>query len=73
MPRRPLKLSTPKEVRQAITKTVNEIRSGQLTPQQGNAIITGCNAVLSSIRVDEQEKKIAELENLLKDAETSGV
>ena len=73
MPKRPLKLSTPKEVRQALTKTVNEIRSGQLTPQQANAIVAACNAVLSSIRVDEQEKKIAELENLLKDAETSGV
>ena len=73
MPKRPLKLSTPKEVRQALTKTVNEVRSGQLTPQQGNAIVAACNAVLASIRVDEQEKKIAELEILLKDAETSGV
>ena len=71
--KRPLKLSTPREVRQALTKTVNEVRSGQLTPQQGNAIITGCNVVLSSIRADEQEKKIAELEILLKDAESSGV
>lgn len=69
MAKRPLRLSTPKEVRQAVTKTVNEIRNGELTPQQGNAIITGCNVVLSSIRIDEQEKKIAELECLLENKE----
>lgn len=69
MAKRPLKLSTPREVRQALTKTVNEIRDGQLTPQQGNAIITGCNVVLSSIRIDEQERKITELENLLEEVE----
>ena len=69
MAKRPLRLSTPKVVRQAVTKTVNEIRNGELTPQQGNAIITGCNVVLSSIRIDEQEKKIAELECLLENKE----
>lgn len=71
MSKRALKLSTPQEVRHALTKTVNEIRSGQLSPQQGNAIITGCNAVLSSIRLDEQEKKIAELETMLEQKENS--
>lgn len=69
MAKRPLRLSTPREVRQAVTKTVNEIRNGELTPQQGNAIITGCNVVLSSIRIDEQEKKITELEYLLNEKE----
>lgn len=61
-----MKLSTPKEVRAAVTKTVNEVRSGDLTPQQGNAIITGCNVALSSIRIDEQERKISELESILR-------
>lgn len=49
-----------------MTKTVNEVRSGELTPQQGNAIITGCNVALSSIRIDEQERKISELESILR-------
>ena len=69
MKKRPLHLSTPKEVRAALTKTVNEIRTGALTPQQGNAIITGCNVVLQSIRIDEQERKIVELESLLEEKE----
>lgn len=67
--KRPLKLSTPSEVRQALTKVANEVRGGELTPQQGNAIVTACNVVLSSIRLDEQERKIMELETILNEAE----
>lgn len=67
MARRPLRLSTPREVRAAITKVINEIRGGELTPQQGNAIIAGCNAALSSIRIDEQEKRLNELESILEE------
>ena len=67
MAKRPLHLSTPKEVRAAVAKVVNEIRTGALTPQQGNAIITGCNVILSSIRTDEQEKRLEELEQALEE------
>ena len=70
MAKRPLHLSTPLEVRAAVTKVINEIRSGVLTPQQGNAIITGCNTVLSSIRIDEQEKRLDELQTLLEEQES---
>lgn len=73
MSKRPLKLDTPKAVRRSLAKLTNEIRSGDISPQVGNACIVGCNAILSAIRTDEQEKKIAELENLLKDAEAGGV
>lgn len=69
MSKRPLHLSSPKEVRAALTKVVNEIRENKLSPQQGNAIITGCNTILQSIRIDEQDRKIAELEALLDDKE----
>lgn len=69
MAKRPLKLSTPSEVRQALAKLTNEIRSGDITPNVGNACIVGCNAILSSIRLDEQEKKLLELETLLENKE----
>ena len=69
MSKRPLHLSSPKEVRAALTKVVNEIRENKLPPQKGNAIITGCNTILQSIRVDELERKIATLEALLDDKE----
>lgn len=34
-----------------------------------NTVILGCNAVLSSIRADEQQKKIEELEKLIEKLE----
>jgi hypothetical protein len=39
--------------------------NGDLDSKRGNTIIAACNAVLSAIRTDEQEKKIAELQQLL--------
>jgi len=65
--KRALRASTPAAVRASLVKVCNEIRFGEITPQQGNAIICGLNAVLSSIRLDIQEAKIAELETLLED------
>ena len=62
MSKRPLHLSSPKEVRAALTKIVNELRTNSLTPAQGNAMICGCNAILQSIRMDEQERRMAEIE-----------
>ena len=69
MSKRPLHLSSPKEVRAALTKVVYEIRENKLSPQQGNASITGGTTILQSIRVDELERKIATLEALLDDKE----
>ena len=36
----------------------------ELDPKTANAITMCCNAILSAIRTDEQDKKIAELERL---------
>lgn len=41
------------------------VANGELDSKTGNTIIVGCNAVLSSLRTDEQEKKIAELADIL--------
>lgn len=71
MAKRPLHLDTPRAVRAAVTKVVNEVRNNELTPQQGNAIVAACNTVLQSIRVDEQEKKLAQLESLLEEKENT--
>lgn len=40
--------------------------NGEIDTKRANTIILGCNAVLSSIRIDEQQKKIDELERILK-------
>lgn len=65
MPRKRLRLSRPSEVRKAMSKIANAVYNGELDPKEANAILYACNSVLSSIRIDEQQKKIDELERLL--------
>ncbi len=65
MSRKRLRLSTPSDVRKAMTKIANALYNGEIEPKEANAILYACNSVLSSIRIDEQQKKIDELEQLL--------
>ncbi len=58
-------MDSPHNIRLSITKVANEVRDGRLSPSQGNSIISAANAILSSIRTDEQERKIQELEKIL--------
>nr|DAL59383.1 MAG TPA_asm: Protein of unknown function (DUF1514) [Caudoviricetes sp.] len=44
---------------------MNMVANGQMDSKRANTIILGCNAVLSSIRADDQQKKIDELERIL--------
>lgn len=60
-----LKTRTAAEVRKTLTRVMNMVANGQMDSKQANTIILGCNAVLSSIRVDDQQKKIDELEKIL--------
>lgn len=62
-----LKTGTPQEVRRTITRIMNLVANGEMDSKTGNTLIVGCNAVLSSIRADEQQKKIEELEKLLEE------
>nr|DAG15306.1 MAG TPA: Heat shock factor binding protein 1 [Caudoviricetes sp.]DAL54213.1 MAG TPA_asm: Heat shock factor binding protein 1 [Caudoviricetes sp.]DAY99458.1 MAG TPA: Heat shock factor binding protein 1 [Caudoviricetes sp.] len=41
--------------------------NNQIDPQRATAITNCCNAVLSCIRLDEQQKRIDELEKLLQE------
>lgn len=65
MARRRLKVFTPQEVRTTLAKVINMMYNGEMDVKTGNTIVLACNAVLSAIRTDEQEKKIRELEQLL--------
>lgn len=44
----------------------------QIDPQRATAITNCCNSVLNCIRIDEQQKKLAELEKLLDEVEANG-
>ena len=60
-----LKTNTPSDVRRTISRVMNRAANGQMDNKTANTIILGCNAVLSSIRADEQQRKIEKLEKIL--------
>lgn len=60
-----LRTGTPTEVRRTLSRVMNMVANGEMDSKTANTIILGCNAVLSAIRTDEQQKKIDELEQLL--------
>lgn len=64
---RRLNLKNPQEVRRTLNRVANMALNGEIETKVANTIILACNAVLSSIRTDEQQKKIDELENILKE------
>ena len=65
MARKRLKLSTPRQVRQALNRVANMVLNGELEAKDANAIMYACNVTLSAIRTDEQEKRLEELERFM--------
>lgn len=65
MARVTLKTKTATEVRRTLSRVMNMVANGEMDNKTANTIILGCNAVLSAIRTDEQQKKIDELERIL--------
>ena len=66
MPTR-LRMKTPTEIRRTLASVANMALNGEIDSKTANTIILACNAVLGSIRTDEQQKKIDELEVILND------
>lgn len=60
-----LKTRTPTEIRRTLSRVMNMVVNGEIDNKTANTIILGCNAVLSAIRTDEQQRKIDELEQVL--------
>lgn len=67
MARRRLNLSTPRDVRKSANRVANMLLNDELEPKAANAILYACNVCLTSIRTDEQEKRLDELERLVKE------
>ncbi|MDD6308786.1 MAG: hypothetical protein PUB07_05505 [Clostridia bacterium] len=70
--RKTLKLSTPEEVRKAISRIANMVLNGEIDPKAANTLLYACNAALSAVRTDEYRRKVEELEILLMDQEKAG-
>lgn len=60
-----LRMGTPTEIRRTLARVANMALNNEIDTKTANTIILACNAVLSAIRTDEQQKKIDELEELL--------
>lgn len=65
MARITLKTRTATEVRRTLSRVANMAVNGELDNKTANTIILACNAILSAIRTDDQQKKIDELERIL--------
>ena len=60
-----LKTRTATEVRRTLSRVANMVANGEMDNKTANTIILACNAILSAIRTDEQQKKLDELERIL--------
>ncbi|MHC6178644.1 hypothetical protein ACYUJ6_02120 [Clostridium sp. JNZ X4-2] len=70
MAKRRMKLSTPEEVRKSLARVANMIINDELDTKKASTFTYVCNGILQSIRADDQEKRLEELEqyvNVLKD------
>ena len=65
--RKSMKLATLGDVRRALARINNMVLNGEIDSKTGAAMVSCCNAVLTSMRLDDQQKKLDELERLLKD------
>lgn len=69
MPRK-MKLSDPASVRAALAKVANMVLNDEMDSKQANTFAYLCNAILQSIRTDEQEKRLEELEEYVEQIKT---
>ena len=63
--RKTLKLSTPADIRRAISRVANMVLNDEIDPKAANTILYACNSALSAVRTDEYRAKVEELEALI--------
>ena len=62
-----LRFNTATEIKRSLARVANMALNGELDTKVANTIITACNSILGTIRLDEQQKKIDELDNFIKE------
>lgn len=60
-----MKMSTPEEIRRAISRVANMVLNGEIESKEANALLYACNSALSAVRTDEYRRKVEELEAIL--------
>ncbi len=64
-----MKLSTPVEIRRAISRIANMVMNDEIDPKAANTLLYACNSALAAVRTDEYRRKVEELEALLTEQE----
>lgn len=64
-----LKMTTSREVRRTVNRIANMLLNGEIDHKTANAILYGCNVCLGAIRVDDQQAKLDELEQMVQKLE----
>lgn len=67
-----LNLNTARNIRASLAKVANWTLNGDIDVKQANAVTYICNVILQSIRTDEQEQRIEEIEATLERIEKPG-
>lgn len=60
-----LNLNTPRNIRASLAKVANWTLNGDIDVKRANAVTYICNVILQSIRTDDQERRIEEIEESL--------
>lgn len=60
-----MKISTPAEIRKAISRIANMTLNKEIDSKTANTLLYACNSALSSVRTDEYRRKLEELEALI--------
>lgn len=71
MAKKRLKMTTPREARQAANRIANMLLNKEIEPKTANAILYAINVTLGSIRVDEQQRKLDELEQIVEELQSN--
>ena len=64
-----VRMSNPREVRRTLVRVANMVINGEMDPKVANAFTAIANSILGSVRTDEQQKQIEELQALLESLE----
>lgn len=67
--RKSMKLSTPEEIRKAISRIANMLLNEEIDPTSAKALLYACNSALAAVRTDEYRRKVEELEMLMQERE----
>lgn len=62
-----LKLTTARDIKLSINRVANWILNDEIDTKKTNAVLYACNFCLNVIRVDEQQAKLDELEQIVEE------